>query len=183
MNLFILMPAGSASGSASGSESLFSSTSDIMGVRDFFFAAGTQPVFQMCLNISINDDPFLEPVEIFSICGTSQQNAVVILNGGCTNIFIRDNESTKIDSKNSFIELSTTLILYLTVSIFPPSPNGVYTVEVQRSLTVVCTGSDPSNIVAWIRKPCMISSSTLLLNFILVSLCVQLKVSTRLQWA
>lgn len=73
------------------------STSDLMGVRDFFFVSGTQPLSpgsQMCLNISINDDPFLEPTEIFTICGSSQQNAVVFLNGGCTNIFIRDNEGT-----------------------------------------------------------------------------------------
>ena len=68
-----------------------------MGVRDFSFGAGTQPLgpgSQMCLNISITDDPFLEPVEIFSICGSSQQNAVVIVNGGCTTLFIRDNEGT-----------------------------------------------------------------------------------------
>ena len=79
-----------------GSGSALGSTSDIMGVRDFFFVAGTQSISQMCLNISINDDPFLEPVEIFSICGTSQQNAVVILNGGCTSLFIRDNEGNAI---------------------------------------------------------------------------------------
>ena len=84
-------------GNAPGSISASGSTADIMGVRDFFFDAGTQPLgpgSQMCLNISINDDPFLEPIEIFSICGTSQQNAVLILNGGCTNIIIRDNEGT-----------------------------------------------------------------------------------------
>ena len=66
-----------------------------MGVRDFLFGAGTQPLSpgaQMCLNISITDDPFLEPIEIFSICGSSQQNAVVVVNGGCTTLFIRDNE-------------------------------------------------------------------------------------------
>ena len=84
-------------GNAPGSISTSGSTSDIMGVRDFFFGAETQPLgpgSQMCLNISINDDSFLEPIEIFSICGTSQQNAVIILNGGCTNIIIRDNEGT-----------------------------------------------------------------------------------------
>ena len=84
-------------GSAPGSISTSGSTSDIMGVRDFFFGIGTQalgPESQMCLNISINDDPFLEPTEVFLICGSSQQNAVVILNGGCTNVFIRDNEGT-----------------------------------------------------------------------------------------
>ena len=64
-------------------------------MRDFFFDSGAQPFVpgsQMCLNISINDDPFLEPTETFVICGSSQQNAVVILNDGCTNINIRDNE-------------------------------------------------------------------------------------------
>ena len=75
-----------------------------MGVRDFFFNSGTQPGYQMCLNISITDDPFLEPVEIFSICGSSQQNAVVIVNGGCTNIFIRDNEGS-----NYYANTATTI--------------------------------------------------------------------------
>ena len=101
-----LYTAGSASGSASGIISASGSTSDIMGVRDFFFDAETQPLgpgSQMCLNISINDDPFLEPIEIFSICGTSQQNAVMILNGGCTNIFIRDNEGNTIQILQSLI--------------------------------------------------------------------------------
>ena len=66
-----------------------------MGVRDFFFDSGARPFgpgSQMCLNISINDDPLLELTETFVICGSSQQNAVVILNDGCTNINIRDNE-------------------------------------------------------------------------------------------
>ena len=64
-------------------------------MRDFFFDSVAQlfgPGSQMCLNISINDDPFLEPTETFVICGSSQQNAVVILNDGCTNVNIRDNE-------------------------------------------------------------------------------------------
>ncbi len=68
-----------------------------MGVRDFSFNSGTQPLSpesQMCLNISITDDPFLEPIEIFLICGSSQQNSVEIVNGGCTTIFIRDNEGS-----------------------------------------------------------------------------------------
>ncbi len=74
-----------------------------MGVRDFFFNSGTQPLgpeSQMCLNISITDDPFLEPIEIFSICGSSQQNSVVIVNGGCTTIFIRDNEGTQCNNSS-----------------------------------------------------------------------------------
>ena len=66
-----------------------------MGEGDLFFDSGTEPLgsgAQMCLNISIIDDPFPEPTEIFTICGSSKQNAVVVLNGGCTVINIRDNE-------------------------------------------------------------------------------------------
>ena len=71
------------------------STGDIMGVMDYFFPSGTQPLglgSQMCLNISINDDLIIEPTEQFLICGSSQQNSVLILNGGCSGITIRDNE-------------------------------------------------------------------------------------------
>ena len=71
------------------------STGDIMGVRDYLFPSGTQPLgfgSLMCLNISINDDQILEPTELFRICGNSFQNSVVILNGSCSDIIIRDNE-------------------------------------------------------------------------------------------
>ena len=66
-----------------------------MGVSDFFFDSGAQPLGPgslMCLNISINDDAFLEPIETFMICGSSRQNAVILNEGGCTDINIRDNE-------------------------------------------------------------------------------------------
>ena len=66
-----------------------------MGVMDFFFPSGTQPLrngSQMCLSISITDDELLEPTERFMICGSSQQNGVIILNNGCSDINIRDNE-------------------------------------------------------------------------------------------
>ena len=72
------------------------STGDIMGVRDYFFDSGTQPLgngSQMCLDISIDDDQVLEPTERFMICGSSTQNSVVILNDGCSEITIRDNDS------------------------------------------------------------------------------------------
>ena len=71
------------------------STDDIMDVRDFLFPSGTEPLgfgSQMCLNISINDDQIVEPTERFMICGSSLQNSVVILNGGCSDITIRDND-------------------------------------------------------------------------------------------
>ena len=69
-----------------------------MGEGDVFFDSGTEPLgpgSQMCINVSINDDPFLEPTETFTLCATSNQNAVVILNGGCTIINVRDNEGKK----------------------------------------------------------------------------------------
>ena len=71
------------------------STGDIMGVMDFLFPNGTQPLgtgSQMCLNISITDDQIVEPTEIFTLCGSSQQNRVVFLNNGCSDISIRDND-------------------------------------------------------------------------------------------
>lgn len=71
------------------------STGDIMGVQDFFFPSGTQPLeprSQMCMNISINDDQILEPMEQFMLCATSLQTSVVILNGGCSDVSIRDND-------------------------------------------------------------------------------------------
>ena len=40
----------------------------------------------------------------------------------------------------------------LVVVISPPSPDGVYTVEVQRGLNITCTGANSDDIVAWIRK-------------------------------
>jgi hypothetical protein len=125
-----------------------------MGVRDFSFNSGTQPLgpeSQMCLNISITDDPFLEPIEIFSICGSSQQNSVVVVNGGCTNIFIRDNEGSSYYTKIAKTEYKS-WNFFPVVIISPPSPNGIYTVEVQRTLIVTCSGSNSDDIVAWIRK-------------------------------
>lgn len=81
------------------------STSDIMGVMDYFFPSGTQPLrlgSQMCLNISVNDDQIIEPTEQFLICGSSTQNSVLILNGGCSGITIRDNEGKTFSLKIIF---------------------------------------------------------------------------------
>ena len=74
-----------------------------MDKGDLFFDSGTEPLgsgSQVCINVSINDDPFREPTERFTLCGTSQQNAVVILNGGCTVINVVDDEGkNKIENK------------------------------------------------------------------------------------
>lgn len=51
------------------------------------------------------------------------------------------------------------MFFVVTVIIFPPSPDSIYTVEVQRVLTVTCSGSNSDDIVAWIRKT-VISYST-----------------------
>ena len=64
-------------------------------MNDLVFNSGTQPFgagSQMCLNFSIIDDLFVEPTERFTVCGRSSQSAVVILNNGCTEIKIRDND-------------------------------------------------------------------------------------------
>lgn len=52
-----------------------------------------------------------------------------------------------------------TLNSFLAVIISPPSPNGVYTVEVQRDFFVSCSGSNSDDIVVWIRKS-LVSQST-----------------------
>ena len=41
---------------------------------------------------------------------------------------------------------------FFIVIISPPSPSGVYTVEVQRLFFVACSGTNSDDIVAWIRK-------------------------------
>lgn len=59
------------------------------------FPSGTEPFGNsslMCLNISIDDDAIVEPTEVFFVCGTSAQPSVAILNGGCTNIKVKDND-------------------------------------------------------------------------------------------
>ena len=59
----------------------------------------------------------------------------------------------------------------LVVVISPPSPDGVYTVEVQRTLIITCTGANPDDIVAWIRKHSIVA---ILLCSILFFLCTWL---------
>ena len=66
-----------------------------MTINSLIFPSGTQPFgpgSQMCLNFSIIDDLLVEPTERFTVCGRSSQNAVVILNNGCTDIKITDND-------------------------------------------------------------------------------------------
>ena len=68
-------------------------------MNNLVFISGTEPFgagSQMCLNFSIIDDQLIEPTERFTVCGRSSQNAVVILNNGCTDIKIRDNDGIHI---------------------------------------------------------------------------------------
>ena len=77
-----------------------------MGVMDFLFPSGTRPLGSrslMCLNISILDDVIVEPLETFFVCGSSQQNSVVLLNGSCAIINIEDNEGMTIRVTNSYL--------------------------------------------------------------------------------
>ena len=69
--------------------------SDFTGVSNFTFLAGTQPFSQdsaLCFNISIIDDELVEFTEEFLICGCSEQTGVIILNDGCTKVYIEDND-------------------------------------------------------------------------------------------
>ena len=70
-------------------------TSDLMEVTDFIFASGTEPFGAgslMCLNIAIIDDDLIEGEERFVVCGCSSQSRVVLLDGGCTDVFIEDDD-------------------------------------------------------------------------------------------
>ena len=42
--------------------------------------------------------------------------------------------------------------IFLPVIIVPSAPDNTYIVEVQRGLSITCFGSNPDDIVAWIRK-------------------------------
>ena len=133
----------------------FEGVSDLVGASDLVFTVGTQPFEAgslMCLNVTIIDDHLIEGEESFAVCGFSEQSGVVILEGGCTDVFIEDNDAgIELCSayKNCFFVF---IMKYSLVFIFPPSPNGIYTVEVQRSLTVACSSSNFGDIVSWIRK-------------------------------
>lgn len=69
--------------------------SEFSGVTNFTFVAGTQPFSpdsSLCLNVSIADDELVELSERFLICGCSTQTGVVVLNDGCTIIYVEDND-------------------------------------------------------------------------------------------
>lgn len=75
--------------------------SDLVGVRDFIFTNGTEPFGPdsfMCLDIVIIDDQMIEGEERFVVCGCSNQPRAVILDGGCTDVFIEDDDRGKIDN-------------------------------------------------------------------------------------
>ena len=75
--------------------------SGFVGLTNITFASGTQPFgpdSQMCVNISISDDQFVEETERFVVCGCSTQ--AVIQNDGCTHIFIEDDDSKFSDGIN-----------------------------------------------------------------------------------
>ena len=69
--------------------------SDLIEVSDFIFTSGTQPFGPgsiMCLDIAIVDDQLVEGEERFIVCGCSSQPRVVLLDGGCTDVFVEDND-------------------------------------------------------------------------------------------
>jgi hypothetical protein len=91
-------------------------TNELVGVTDFIFTSGTEPFGAeslMCLNITIIDDELVEDEERFVVCGCSSQPGVVLLDGGCTDVFIEDNDRGKKRS-NSEISLAyrCTLLLF-----------------------------------------------------------------------
>ena len=74
----------------------FMGVSDNVGGSNFVFRAGTRPFESdslMCLNITIIDDQLIEGEERFIVCGFSELSGVVLLGGGCTDVFIEDNDA------------------------------------------------------------------------------------------
>lgn len=65
-------------------------------MNNLTYASGTQPFgtgSQKCLSISISDDELVEGTEKIVVCGFYEQTAKVIFqDGGCTDIFIEDND-------------------------------------------------------------------------------------------
>ena len=123
-------------------------------MNNLVFIAGTEPFgagSQMCLNFSIIDDQLVEPTERFTVCGRSSQNAVVILNNGCTDIKIRDNDGVyyHVIYRRMFILYIKSIFIVL---ISPTSPDDIYTVEVQRELLISCLSPATPKIVQWISK-------------------------------
>ena len=107
MDLSFNFPLAGGSGSGLGSEDIVDLT-----MNDLVFAAFTEPQgpgSQMCLNFSIIDDQLVEPTERFTVCGLSSDTSVNILNNGCTDIKIIDNEGENVNYNN---ELRQILKLY-----------------------------------------------------------------------
>lgn len=46
----------------------------------------------MCFNISITDDEEVELTERLLVCACSEEASVVVLNGGCAEVNIEDND-------------------------------------------------------------------------------------------
>jgi hypothetical protein len=69
--------------------------SDLINLSNFTFDVGAEPGSFMCLNISITDDQLVEGTERILVCGCSTQTAVLLLNDGCTSVYIEDNDGTQ----------------------------------------------------------------------------------------
>ena len=72
--------------------------SDLIGVTDFIFASGTEPFGSgsfMCFDVVIIDDNLIEGEERFVVCACSSQAGVVILDDGCTDVIVEDNDRGK----------------------------------------------------------------------------------------
>lgn len=82
--------------------------SDLINLSNFTFDTGAEPGSFTCLNVSITDDQLVEETEILLVCGCSTQPAVLLLNDGCTNLHIEDNDGMPFLSQN----ISVYLILF-----------------------------------------------------------------------
>ena len=89
----------------------------------------------MCLNVSITDDQLVEGTERLLVCGCSSQTAVLLLNDGCTNVYIEDNDGTK---SNILLAVKVIFCLFVTtVAEFQFTPSS-YNVSESSGVVSVC---------------------------------------------
>lgn len=70
-------------------------SSNIVGVSNYAFFPETQPLGPgslKCRKIIIGDNQVPGPANQSVICSHSSQNSVLVLNNGCANVFIGDND-------------------------------------------------------------------------------------------
>ena len=111
-----------------------SNISDLINLSNFTFDAGAEPGSFMCLNVSITDDELVEETERLLVCGCSTQTAVLLLNDGCTSVYIEDNDGTK---SNILLAIKIICLLVTTVAEFQFTQSS-YNVSENSGVVSIC---------------------------------------------